>query len=79
MQGDFVVLASEPVCIVGVDVSAPQQIRRGASEPISRLFQTFERQCSPTEVFGLFTPPQVQLKCRCVELSIAKHCLMSIF
>ena len=25
-QGDFVVLASEPVCICGVDVAAPQQV-----------------------------------------------------
>ena len=27
-EGDFVVLASEPVCVVGVDVAAPSQVRR---------------------------------------------------
>jgi 4'-phosphopantetheinyl transferase len=26
-EGEFVVLASEPVCIVGVDVAAPGQLR----------------------------------------------------
>lgn len=27
IQGDYVALASEPLCICGVDVSAPQQFR----------------------------------------------------
>ena len=27
-EGDFVVLASEPVCVVGVDVAAPSQVRK---------------------------------------------------
>lgn len=48
-EGDFVVLASEPICIVGIDVSAPQQIRRGTSEPFTKLFQAFERQFSSAE------------------------------
>lgn len=78
LQGDFVVLACEPVCLVGVDVSASQQIRRGAIEPISKLFETFERQCSPTEVFA---PSQVLCtapKETHVQLCIAKH-ILSLF
>lgn len=34
-EGDYVALASDPHCIVGVDVAAPQQIRRrGAAGPL---------------------------------------------
>lgn len=57
-QGDYVVLASEPVCIVGVDVAAPQQIRaaRPAAGGVKRassmedLQQTFQRQFTALEV-----------------------------
>jgi len=48
-EGDFVVLASEPVCIIGVDVSAPQRARRVVQEPLNDYFQKFERQCSLAE------------------------------
>ena len=52
------VLASEPVCIVGVDVAAPQQIRaaRPAAGGVKRassmedLQQTFHRQFTAHEV-----------------------------
>ena len=57
-QGDYVVLASEPVCIVGVDVAAPQQIRaaRPATGGVKRassmedLQQTFQRHFTAHEV-----------------------------
>ncbi len=56
-QGDYVVLAAEPVCIVGVDVAAPQQIRaaRPARDAFKRassmedLQQTFQRQFTAHE------------------------------
>ncbi|KAK9846417.1 hypothetical protein WJX81_003371 [Elliptochloris bilobata] len=56
-EGNYVVLASEPVCIVGVDVAAPQQIRAarpaaGGVKPASSmedLQQTFQRQFTAHE------------------------------
>ena len=50
-EGDFVVLASEPVCIVGVDVAAPSQVRggAGAAPGVAKLKQSFERTCSDRE------------------------------
>ena len=38
-EGDYVVLASEPVCIVGVDIAAPGQSRRHNN--VFSLDQTF--------------------------------------
>ena len=57
LQGDYVVLASEPVCIVGVDVAAPQQVRgaRGAAGGARRggaiedLQQVFQQQFTARE------------------------------
>lgn len=49
-QGDYVVLAAEPVCISGVDVAAPQQVRRSQQEPLEAFFAHFERQFTPAEV-----------------------------
>jgi hypothetical protein len=45
-----VVLAAEPVCICGVDVAAPQQVRRSQQEPLEAFFAHFERQFTPAEV-----------------------------
>ena len=53
MQGDFVVLASEPVCICGVDVAAPQQLRaRNSKQKMSmaELRNIFSRQFTEYEV-----------------------------
>lgn len=53
MQGDFVVLASEPVCICGVDVAAPQQLRvRNSQQKMSmaELRSIFSRQFTEYEV-----------------------------
>ena len=53
MQGDFVVLASEPVCICGVDVAAPQQLRVRNSQQkmsMSELRSIFSRQFTEYEV-----------------------------
>ena len=52
-QGDFVVLASEPVCICGVDVAAPQQLRARNSQhklSMAELRSTFSRQFTDYEV-----------------------------
>jgi len=62
LQGDYVVLASEPVCIVGVDVAAPQQVRaaRGAAggarrgSAIEDLQQVFQQQFTAREVRPLW-------------------------
>ena len=44
------VLAAEPVCICGVDVAAPQQVRRSQQEPLEVFFAHYERQFTPAEV-----------------------------
>jgi phosphopantetheinyl transferase len=48
-EGDFVVLASEPLCLVGVDVSAPEACRSGASRPAPELLKLFSKQLSRCE------------------------------
>ncbi|CAL5226778.1 g9635 [Coccomyxa viridis] len=51
-EGDFVVLASEPVCICGVDVAAPQQLRvRNSQQKMSmaELRSIFSRQFTEYE------------------------------
>ena len=52
LQGDYVVLASEPVCICGVDCAAPQQLRgRGkARMSVAELKAIFGKQFTPYEV-----------------------------
>lgn len=45
-EGDWVVLASEPRCVCGVDVSAPEACRPGARTDV---FDIFEEQLSPAE------------------------------
>lgn len=64
-EGDFVVLASEPMCLVGVDVSASQVFRQGTKESTTQLFETFERQCSPIEWQNIQTAGdgEAQLAC----------------
>jgi hypothetical protein len=53
-QGDYVVLASEPVCICGVDVAAPQQLRqRGRGRmSVAELKAVFAKQFTPHEVLA---------------------------
>lgn len=49
-EGHYVVLASEPVCIVGVDVAAPDQVRsKGRALSDAELQATFRRQLSDRE------------------------------
>lgn len=52
-EGDFVVLASEPVCVCGVDVAAPGQLRmkrgQGAPRTVEEMLQTFSRQLTEYE------------------------------
>jgi 4'-phosphopantetheinyl transferase len=56
-EGDFVVLASEPLCVCGVDVAAPAQLRRkGAEPPPMRQFVTnFSRQLTSRELQQILT------------------------
>ncbi|EIE24817.1 4'-phosphopantetheinyl transferase [Coccomyxa subellipsoidea C-169] len=51
-EGDFVVLASEPISICGVDVAAPQQLRaRGTQQKLTipQLKSIFDKQFTPYE------------------------------
>ncbi|CAK0884873.1 unnamed protein product [Prorocentrum cordatum] len=45
-EGDWVVLASEPLCVCGVDVAAPEACRKGARTDV---FDVFQEQLSPAE------------------------------
>lgn len=52
-QGDYVALASEPHVIVGVDVAAPQQLRRGAAaaaRPLLDALAVLRQQLTDGEV-----------------------------
>jgi 4'-phosphopantetheinyl transferase len=49
-EGDFVVLASEPLCVCGVDVAAPASLRPGrAAKPAREYLATFSRQLTARE------------------------------
>ena len=47
------VLASEPVCICGCDVAAPQQVRRAAAQPLADFFRSFDQQFTAAEWAGI--------------------------
>jgi hypothetical protein len=49
VQGDFVVLVSESHCLCGVDVAAPQQLRRGAHS-LAEVVELMQPQLTPHEV-----------------------------
>eukprot|EP00798_Chlamydomonas_sp_ICE-L_P007540 gene7540-689_t len=54
-EGDYVVLASEPICLVGIDVAAPQQLRRpGSSTSLAAALESMQGQLSPVE--GQWSP-----------------------
>ncbi|KAL4448944.1 hypothetical protein ABPG77_007661 [Micractinium sp. CCAP 211/92] len=48
-EGDYVILAAEPVCICGCDVVAPLRRRRRANEPLAAFLARFDRQFTPAE------------------------------
>lgn len=51
LQGHYVVLAAEPLCICGIDVAAPQHTRTvGRKLAIKDLRQAFEKQLTHQEV-----------------------------
>jgi hypothetical protein len=49
-QGSYVVLASEPLCICGVDVAAPNQLLRGRQISLEAAMQPFRKELSEHEV-----------------------------
>mmetsp|Transcript_22055 Transcript_22055/g.61211 ORF Transcript_22055/g.61211 Transcript_22055/m.61211 type:complete len:319 (-) Transcript_22055:257-1213(-) len=55
-EGDYVVLASEPLCICGVDVAAPSQLRRrGKEQTIHEIHSIFRSSFTDNEwklIFG---------------------------
>ena len=52
LQGVFVVLAAESLCICGIDVAAPLQARLTTGHSIKDLRNNFEKQCTSKEVRG---------------------------
>jgi 4'-phosphopantetheinyl transferase len=48
-QGDYVVLASEDLCVCGCDVAAPHQLRRNSGQPLSDVLDAFTKQLTPAE------------------------------
>lgn len=52
-QGDYVVLASEPLCVCGCDVAAPQQVRRRGGEPLADFLRSFRDQLTTAEWAGV--------------------------
>ncbi|GMH38682.1 hypothetical protein BSKO_06566 [Bryopsis sp. KO-2023] len=48
-EGDFVVLISEPLCLCGVDVAAPGQLRRKPGTSIRNALEAFRSQLTPHE------------------------------
>ncbi len=72
-EGDFVVLASEPLCVCGVDVAAPGQLRcKGATAPppMREYVQLFRRQLTPREVERI-------LGAGCEGVHTAAKCLLT--
>lgn len=49
-EGDYVVLASEPLCICGCDVAAPQQLRRSKNQVFQEMLKSFEKQFTRNEL-----------------------------
>lgn len=51
LQGDYVVLAAEPVCICGCDVAAPLHLRQqpGKAASLADFFDSFTQQLTPHE------------------------------
>lgn len=49
-QGDYTALVSEPLVICGVDVAAPQQLRRRPGVAVRQAIAAFENQFSKAEV-----------------------------
>jgi 4'-phosphopantetheinyl transferase len=50
MQGGYVVLAAEPVCICGIDVAAPPEARSAKIQSPAELFRAFVKQFTAEEV-----------------------------
>lgn len=51
LQGEFVILAAEPLCVCGCDVVAPREGRRpgGREEPLADWLRCFEEQLTARE------------------------------
>ena len=50
MQGGYVVLAAEPMCICGIDVAAPPEARSAKTQTPAELFCAFNKQFTAEEV-----------------------------
>ena len=48
-QGQYVVLAAEPVCVCGVDVTAPQRAWRSRAQPLPDFFRSYQEQFTAAE------------------------------
>lgn len=61
------VLASEGHCLCGVDVAAPQQLRRGPQQPVLDYLQSFRKQFTAHEVRGR-QPRRCSCSMSCVRM-----------
>jgi 4'-phosphopantetheinyl transferase len=61
-EGDYIVLASEPVCMAGVDIAAPGQSRKskGAGFNLDEIFSSFRDQFTPFEWGNIRNLPDQQ-------------------
>jgi 4'-phosphopantetheinyl transferase len=48
-EGDYVILAAEPICIAGCDVAAPQQLRRRPGQPLAEVLASLKDQLTVAE------------------------------
>lgn len=71
------VLAAEPVCICGVDVAAPQQVRRSKQEPLESFFSSFERQFTSDEASMMYprsvAPPNSAAQAQSPEVLVDRQ------
>ncbi|KAG1661534.1 hypothetical protein FOA52_000044 [Chlamydomonas sp. UWO 241] len=48
-EGNFTALAADPLCVVGIDVAAPNQVRRRGGEAFATAIEIFRAQFAPSE------------------------------
>jgi len=62
LQGDYVALASEPLSICGVDVSAPQQFRGQRRVSLDEMLANIGSVFTQNEVSQLFMPHDARVQ-----------------
>ena len=82
MQGGYVVLAAEPVCICGIDVAAPPEARSAKIQSPAGLFRAFDKQFTAEEVIPHWlclackdsrSASEISNICLCHDLAVDLH------